>query len=374
MLVQTERKTLLESSATADIFELLGVKERENTYTRLLAYLLKASPGLRDRLIERAFGSSVLPATAFSTECQTSLDPENIPDLLLEATDEAGKRWVLFVETKVHASEDLEQTARYHAACVTRVGSDERVGGVFLTLKGADPKHGKVHALSHKELATWVEDHAADFAVNPMLHGAASAYVARARVEPPVARETTQLKALLERREGLIPRLAGAEAIAAACVTKLPGWESWAVKIQGHGHANPGLLFRQAGWLGPEKLGTRWTRGNYNLHLEIELTSAATWRIKLHLETEPYLPQRKLAAIAGHEKFTAMRDHFRKLLTDKLEPASGWKPRGRKLQIATYKLSVGPESTVAELLAALAPALEYIAPLVSTALAKVSAS
>ncbi len=365
---------MLESPATADVFEFLGVKERENSYTRLLAYLLKASPGLCDRLIKRAFGTPVLPAAAFSIECQTGLDPENIPDLLLKGTDEAGMRWILFVETKVHASEDKEQTARYHAACVGRVGSAERVGGVFLTLKGEDPEPGKVRGLSHKDLANWLDDHSADFSVNPMLQGAAAAYVARARVEPPVAKDDTRLRTLLERRDGLIPRLAGAEAIAAACATRLPDWESWAVTIQGRGHANPGLLFRQAGWLGPKELGKKWTRGNYNLHIEIELTSGAAWRMKLHLETEPYLPQRKLATIAGHEKFTEMRDRFRKLLAEKLDPSSGWKPRGRKLQIATYKLPIGPESTVAELHATLAPALKCIAPLVSSALAKVSAS
>ena len=166
-------------------------------------------------------------------------------------------------------------------------------------------------------------------------------------------------------------RRAGADALAVACTTGLPGsWDAWSVWIQGRGHAGIGLLFRQKGWLGSAKLGNRWTPQNFNLHLEVNLADGPLWRVKLHFETEPYLPKKKLVEVEDHQRFTEMRDSFRSLLASQLDGSSGWTAKGRELQVAIYKLSVGPDATVSQLRAALAPALEYIAPLVSSALAK----
>lgn len=362
---------MLDSPSTADVFELLGSVERENAYTSLIAYLLKASEPLRARLIQEAFGRPTPPASAFTVERQVSLDPNSTIDILLEAIDPSGKRWALFVEAKIHASEQGDQTPRYVTACVKRVGGPDRVAGVFLTLTGAPARQTGVPALKHSELAAWVDACATDFSVNPALQAAAAHYVTRARAPLPNADDSTPVRKLLERREGLIPRLAGADALAAACTPGPSGpWEAWSVWIQGRGHANPGLVFRLLNWVGTGKLETKWTPDNYNLHLEVELIYTKDWRLKLHFETNPYLPQRKLNNIEGWQQFIALRDKFREILAHKIAAVPGWKLKGKKLQVAVHKLALGPDPTVGQFRAALTPALQAIAPIVSSVLAK----
>lgn len=363
---------MLKSLPAADVFEIFSITERENSYTSLLAYLLAASERLREQLIRRAFDGPTPLAGSFTVERQAALDPRSIADVLLQATDASGARWELFIEAKVHASEQGDQTPRYYKACVKRTGSPARVGGLFLTLSGTPPlQYPQVRPLIHRELADWINDVTADFCTNIVLQNAATAYVARAHVPVPKAEDSTPIQTLLSRQEGLVPRLAGADVLATACTAGLPdAWEAWSVLIQGRGHASPGLVFRLPDWLGPAELGLLWTSDNYNLHLEVELNDTAVRRLKLHFETNPYLPQRKLNAIAGSQEFAAMRERFRKLLSNKLADAPGWKMKGKKLQVAVYTLPLGASPTVGQFRDVVTPALRSIAPLVSKALSK----
>lgn len=56
-----------------------------------------------------------------------------------------------------------------------------------------------------------------------------------------------------------------------------------------------GIEIHQPGWWGAELTDNRWTSANINVHLEIELDDRATWRLKLHFETEPLASARKAA-------------------------------------------------------------------------------
>lgn len=360
---------MLESPTSADVFEIFGITERENAYTSLLAYLLKASVVLTEHVLKLGF-SEPPPALELAVHRQCALNPSSIVDILLEGKDASGQRWALFIETKVHSAEFGDQTERYYAACQERVGAAGRVGGLLLTLEGEPALCKHVRPLKHCDLAVQVDARAADFAVNSLLQQAAAAYVTRALVPAPKAHDHTPLTQLLARHDGLVPRLAGANALANVLTAGIPGgWLASTVWIQGRGHANPGLLLRQDGWEGPSITGNRVTRKNYNLHLELELTESPSWRLKLHFETQPYLPQRALVKLDGHAKFIKLRETFRSLLAEKLGASSGWKAKGRKLQIAIFQLPVARGATVAQLRDALAPALEHIAPRVAGALA-----
>lgn len=360
---------MLESPTSADAFEIFGITERENAYTSLLAYLLKASAFLTEHVLKLGF-SEPPPALELAVHRQCPLNPSDIVDILLEGKDAKGQRWALFIETKVHSAEFGDQTERYHAACQARVGASGQVGGLLLTLEGEPALCKHVRPLRHRDLAVQIDARSADFAINGLLQQAAAAYVTRARVPVPVANDHTPLTELLARHDGLVPRLAGANALAKVLTTGIPGgWIASTVWIQGRGHANPGLLLRQAGWEGPPIMGKRVTRENFNLHLELELTESVSWRLKLHFETQPYLPQRALAQLDGNAKFIKLRETFRALLVDKLGKSSGWKAKGRKLQIAVFPIPLAPEATVTQLRDALTPALQHIAPRVASALA-----
>lgn len=357
---------MLESPTSADAFEIFGITERENAYTSLLAYLLTASASLTEHVLKQGF-SEPPPALELVVHRQCPLNPSDIVDILLEGKDAKGQRWALFIETKVHSAEFGDQTERYYTACQARVGATGQVGGLLLTLEGEPALCKHVRPLRHRDLAVQIDARAADFAVNSWLQQAAApGHASRSRWRT----TTPPLTELLVRHDGLVPRLAGADALAKALTIGIPGdWIASTVWIQGRGHANPGLLLRQAGWEGPSIKGNRVTRENFNLHLELELTESPSWRLKLHFETQPYLPQRALVKLDGHAKFIKLRETFRALLVEKLGTSSGWKAKGRKLQIAVFQLPVAREATVTQLRDALTPALTHIAPRVAGALA-----
>lgn len=362
---------MLEALATSDIYELLGVKNREDTFTSLLAYLITASPDLGSKLRNLAFVADP-PEGSYTVHRQAHIAKGDIADILLSSKDAAGTRWEMFIETKVHSSEHGDQTVRYYRACTARVLAGGRVGGILLTLSGDGAKETRVPSLTHRRLADWIDEFSSDFEKYPVLKLAAEAYVQRARVPLPVAKADSALKTLLNPPYGLVPRLAGAETLGKECDHAFGNaWGTQVVWIQGRGHGHPGLLLRQAGWLGkPLKENGQWQAENFNIHLEIALVEAAKWRLKLHFETNPYFTKRELKKIANSSAFFVMRDAFRATLKPELEKSSGWKVKGKDLQIAVFDLSVNHDATVAEFIKALMPELAYMGPRVQAALAK----
>ena len=352
-----------------DIFELLDIEEREDTYSRLLVNLLRRSAGLRRRVLARGFGQEPPPAEPVEVLLREKLDESNCVDILLH---DPANTWTMFIELKLYSGEHGGQTCRYWRACERRVGPNGRVAGIFLTITGAQAECPSAVSLTHRELTTWIALHLADFQEFPALRIAAEAYVQRAQAPRPVAADDTPARTLLQQSWGLVPRLAGVDALGAALHRGLPGeWTHDAITIQGQGHANPGLQFWQPGWWGDELDDNRWTFNNYDIHLEIELTEGSPWRLKLHFETRPYHTLRELRALQGHADFAVMRDAFRAALRPHAAYLPGWKMSNYPFQIASFKLGadIGPESTLAQLRQQLAPALTAIAPHIHTALA-----
>ncbi|MCY1062779.1 PD-(D/E)XK nuclease family protein [Nannocystis sp. SCPEA4] len=350
-----------------DIFELLDIEAREDTYSRLLVNLLQHSVGLRRRVLAHGFRTDPPPAESVDITLRHGLGEAGTVDVLLR--DPAG-HWVIFIESKLFSAEHGGQTRRYWKACEELVAPNGRTAGIFLTIAGDPSSHSPVVPLTHRELTAWIAEHSGDFQPHRPLGIAAEAYVQRAQAPLPVAADACVVQTLLRPAWGLVPRLAGVAALGAALHRGLPGgWTHDAITIQGKGHANPGLQFWQPGWWGTWTANDRWTSDNYNIHLEIELTDGAPWRLKLHFETEPYHTLTELKALAGHADFAVMRDAFRASLQAQAGRLPRWKMSNYPFQIAKFNLDVGPEATVDQLREHLAPALAEIAPHIHTALA-----
>lgn len=207
----------------------------------------------------------------------------------------------------------------------------------------------------------------------PPLHLAAAAYVRRAQApvpEPPV--DTTHIHDVLHsERWGLVPHLAHVAALGAALRRGLPGdWRHDAIWIQGKGHANPGLQFWLPEWCGTAIVEPNWTADNIYVHLEVELTDAPPWRLKVHFETEPYYTQSELHQLNDHARFDAMRDVFRATLHAQAACFPQWRTTSFKLQAAALVARLGPDATVAQLRACFVPAMAAIAPCITLALAQ----
>ncbi len=360
------------STYKPDIFEILDIEDREDTYSSLLVHLLRASASLRGRVLEYAFGADPPSSEGVTVELRKGLGEHGIVDILLSPVDPAA-RWTLFIETKVFSGEHWEQTKRYLKACRQRVGPDGRAAGVFLTLGSTKPSSSQVKSLTHRELTEWIRGSLATVQDDPALHLAASAYIARAQVPLPEATDNKPIAELFfERTTGLVPHLAGTAALGEAIKLALPGsWEHTAIWIQGRGHANPGLQFWRKGWRGTPIVGHKWTRDNIFVHLEIELTEGPPWRLKLHFETDPYYTQTELATLDGHKEFIRMRDAFRAVVHANLSEPSKWRRSNYPLQSAVFKFTPKAGETVEGLRKTLLPAFAQILPVVETALTAV---
>lgn len=354
-----------------DIFELLDIETREDTYSRLIVHHLGHSIGLRQQLLTHAFGSSA-PRAVQGDEIflrHKLPDEAGIVDIFLQSPAGTPDRWAMFIESKLFSAEHGEQVKRYWNATRGLVGPTGRCAGVFLTIAGDGSSCEHVVPLTHRQLTAWIREHLADLPDDPVLRIAADGYIARAQAPLPEALDDARVSRLLEPSWGLVPRLAGVAAVGAALHRGLAGgWTHDAIWIQGRGHANPGLLFWQPGWWGTEVTGARWTPENYNVHLEIELTEHGPWKLKLHFEAEPYHTLAEIATLENHAAFTAMRDAFRAAIHARQAELPGWKMSNYPLQMAVFKVDLGPTSTVAVAREQLAPALAQIAPHIHAAL------
>lgn len=358
------------SSPTPDIFELLDIETREDTYTLLLVHLLRHSSGLRRRVLAHAFGPDDPPAEPAEVVPRRPLPGgAEIPDIFIHHPAGPAGRWAMFIESKIFTREHRGQTQRYWDGTTSLVGPTGRPAGIFLTLEGDAPLCPRVIPLTHRELTSWIAEHFSDLPERSALRFAAEGYHARAHAPRPEAGDETRYSELLGSWWGLVPRLAGVSALGQAMIAGLSGgWEHNPIWIQGKGHANPGLQFYQPGWWGADLDGDRWTPKNIYVHLEIELNDNATWRLKLHFETAPYLTLGEIDDLDNPADFACMRDAFRAALHARAADLPGWTMSSYPLQIAALRLHV-PDPTVAALRARIAPALETIAPHIHAALA-----
>ncbi len=352
-----------------DIFELFDIETREDTYSLLLVHLVRHSIGLRRRILAHAFGTDHPPAELADIIPRHTLPGDaGIVDIFLRHSEGPAGRWAMFIESKLYSGEHGAQTVRYWDATTALVGPNGRSAGIFLTIGGDRPACPHVNPLTHRELTTWIAEHLSEIPEHSALRFAAEGYIARAQAPHPEARDDTPYADLLEQSWGLVPRLAGVSALGAAMYATLPGeWKHDAIWIQGRGHANPGLQFWQPGWLGSELTGDRWTTENIFVHLEMELDDRATWRLKLHFETEPYLTLGEIDELENAAGFARMRDAFRAALHARAAHLSGWRMSNYPLQIAAFPVHV-PDPTVAHLRERIAPAMARIAPHIHEAL------
>ena len=358
--------------ASLDIFKVLDIETREDSYSSLLVHLLEHSPNLRSHLQDLAFGPAARPDGTPKIHLRRKIGKHDIADITLQGPATANPPWIMFVEMKIYSTEHGDQTQRYWDACSTLVGTGGRVGGIFLTIEGTTPVCPHAKPLKHHDLAVWLDEHKSDFQDHPVLSLAADAYARRARAPKPSVVDTTALMTLRKPPWGLISPRASVVVLGEVVLnglTEPKAWEFSPVWIQGKGHANPGLVFWRSGWRGTPMIDKRWTAENYNIHLELELAPEPPWSLKLHFETEPYLPQKRLKSVTGHGLYELMRKEFRRTLHAAIADVPGWKGTGHELQIAAFKIDLGPEATVAHLRDRLAPAMSAVAGRVGEALA-----
>jgi len=142
-----------------DVFDILGVPCREDTFTNLLSYIYNKSDIFKKALIERVFGNDVDEDIFFSvrnvfrSNATKTISEKNIPDILLY-----GKHHFAIIEVKVDSGEGYMQTQRYYDerySIMDALGipSDTvKQNYLFLTLTGAKPACSNFFPISWSEI------------------------------------------------------------------------------------------------------------------------------------------------------------------------------------------------------------------------------
>jgi len=352
--------TLIEM---VDIFSILDVTRREDTYTSILVHALRASQPFLEAFIGK---TGLRSGLHWRISMRKAVASGRVPDLTLSADDTQGA-FRIFLENKIDASEGPNQTEHYLAAVTEEAGDEDRARGIFLTLNGTRGADG-VFAWTHREIAELLHAHRSTVS-DRALGVAIDCYIARALVPLPVASaQLTLEKLLIPIAHALHPGLAGYTALAHAISNPLTGWQAEALTIQGRGHANPGLKFRRDGWRGPCLVGDEWRACNRDVHVEIEFEAHHPGELKLHFETSPYLPTRAIAKLVNSSEFEQARDRFRHEVHRRRADLPSWTMRRKPILVATSDPDLSATDAVGGVVKAIGERLNAIGPVVDAAL------
>jgi len=169
-----------------DIFDVLDVSLREDTYTRLSVAALERSPEIRQAVFEKLTGQKTLdiPDKPLFRHGLGEDASKNLPDIFIKGRISTGDWW-LVVEVKLMSKEGYEQTARYKEECdkAQNKGQCKGYTVIYLTLDGSEPDTPGWGPLSHSDWVKLISDHDSSkiLQTDPVLSVPWKAYETRVR-------------------------------------------------------------------------------------------------------------------------------------------------------------------------------------------------
>ena len=145
--------------AERDIFDILDISHREDSYSSLLVEILCRYEEIRESVFFELTGENVLewdpdPVRFRKDISDSDKNTKNIPDICLvskKTAEEGVERHWLIMEAKVWAKEGADQCERYDEAANASDDCD-KVTGCYLTLRGDAPGIETWQAWTHQKL------------------------------------------------------------------------------------------------------------------------------------------------------------------------------------------------------------------------------
>ncbi|MDK2887258.1 MAG: nuclease superfamily [Thermoanaerobacter sp.] len=145
-----------------DILDILGVTDREDAYTNIIAYALANDISFRNAMLEMFLGS-----TSSSDDWEVkpwlqviSSQGKDVPDIVIYSRQENA---VIIVENKLFSSEGAEQTERYSSDVFNEAVREQlklpygtKFVHVFLTLEGIAPRSNKFKMVTYSQIAALI--------------------------------------------------------------------------------------------------------------------------------------------------------------------------------------------------------------------------
>lgn len=353
-----------------DLFDLLGICFREDSYTELLANVFQ-----NDNATARGFLRSFLnhepPTGPIRAETRVSTGRRTrekaIPDLVLLFGDPVTHVWV--VEAKIEAGEGDRQTERYGLAgpaLLDALGVPEAElihPSAFLTLDPQVPRGDGFRSVTYEPLATLLEpgrfaDPALSLAVACLKDRLTGYYAAVNEVPDP----ETSLADYLASARGLITAKDQFHQLTKTVGDRM-GFKLTAGVAQNAASAHPYQTFNRRAWKSDSMDEGCSLAKCFWVHLEAHLLPECEneVRLLLHYETNPY--RAKLAAaetdLEGFTAYLERRASFARRLSDVAQAAGltpSWrfvspktKPTSRNQNlVASLRESFSAEGTIAE--------------------------
>jgi hypothetical protein len=400
---------ILDSLEGQDLFSVLGVGFREDSYSELIANYFQTHLDKANEFLRQSFENDPpsLPVRVVETRLSLSLEDGKgaIPDLVFFCGD-GELQEIYWIEAKIEASEGAGQTQKYEDAMreYARNKGIERVRGGFLTLGGTKPQSRNVKTLTYKPLAEILEPER--FAVKyPWMQHAAAAlkdrlagyYSMKEEVEEETVDTKQSLQEFLDQKQGLVTSTDLFHWLTyRARVTDAFEFRTEAGVAHSAGSAHPLRTFYRQSWRSPlmedgcSLAECRW------IHLEVQIAPEAEnlAYMLLHYETYPY--KSRIASRvsdgrpdgqydrADYEQYWERRYRFVKALADELQGtdlAKEWTRVNRRQEIPKEKnrnlvtkqnkrLDFTPDRSVDDFERWLTSGLESMAGVVDRALAR----
>jgi len=202
-----------------DLFDVLGIGFREDSYSDLLANYFRSDLRGADEFLRQSFNKQppLFPVRVVKTRLALALEDGRraMPDLVFFCgEDEDDIREIYWIEAKIEASEGKGQTRTYEKAMLEEAnnkGADRVVGG-FLTLDGREPD-STVETVTYESLRNILRPELPAFEEYPWMQQAVAAlrrrladyYVTKEKVEHGPIEGKQTLGGFLKQARGLIP-------------------------------------------------------------------------------------------------------------------------------------------------------------------------
>ena len=294
-----------------DIFDVLDISLREDSYTSLVACALRqrdVRAAATAELMGIASGSVVMDGPVHFRKEFPNQDTRVKPDLWWDATvDDQSVRVIL--EFKIKSGEHDEQLRHYRELGSKDVGD---VGLFFVTLNGKAPSDPLWEPLRHAELAAIIDKASATpLEKHPVWGDAWRTY--RQRLDhyeqDSGMTDETALLPWLARTDRFVSAEDHIDTLAKRIIPD--GWLGKGNIRQGTGGKRVLTTFQPPEWISePLSKEQPSIANNYNVHFELVLSAKGNSSLQLHYETNPYMPEHKWEALNGHEEHRARKDRF----------------------------------------------------------------
>ena len=353
---------------TIDLFDVLDISLREDSFTSLIVQALRRHETVARGVFQRLTGKRITggtPQVHFRKPIQ-GRDSKNHPDIRMVAETDSGVWW-LVIESKIMAPEGYRQCECYRSQ-VEEASEEGKCAGatlVFLTLQGDGPGDTGWDTLRHRDLVEVMDELDPDNMIdNDEAVGPAwQAYRIRLvqydnRPEPD---PSTQLIPWLQApATGFITVEERCTDLAKFLAP--PDWDHWGCLYVAQGRQQCLLGFNKPCWITGECAEGGQLELCVSVHFELDIPypypdPAREVTCRLHCETNPYMTKKQVESHGeSGQRYHAFADAFKKELHPLLVGTS-WRPANRWLQKAKLRCALIAATPIGELSEYLVPQL-----------------